>query len=240
MARDVEYFPAPIPDTPALTAEERIDQMRREAQEEEAIRLKPRAQVGGKFTMPSGMTPEQEQKYLATLRGQEQQGLGKVDYDSLNLTQEQQEELWKIGAELGLGFNPAIGAALDVRDLGRAIAERDMSSGLLAAVGFVPGIGDIPKAAAKVSKVLGVTKKASKASKATSKVDDFARAGRRAIQAGKTVKGTDTLKDAHTVGGSAGVYGDDRDTGAPGRAVTEDTGAPDTTVSGKHKPGPKI
>jgi len=177
---------------------------------------------------------------LATLRGQEQQGLGKVDYDSLNLTQEQQEELWKIGAELGLGFNPAIGAAIDVRDLGRAIAERDMTSGLLAAVGFVPGIGDIPKAAAKVSKVLGVTKKASKASKATSKVDDFARAGRRAIQAGKTVKGTDTLKDAHTVGGSAGVYGDDRDTGAPGRAVTEDTGAPDTTVSGKHKPRPTI
>ena len=48
-------------------ASERIDQMRREAQEEEALRLSGHA---GKFTPPEGMDDEQRAKWEASLKGE--------------------------------------------------------------------------------------------------------------------------------------------------------------------------
>jgi len=46
----------------------------------------------------------------------------------------------KSGAEIGAGFTPA-GVALDVRDLKQSIENRDGIGSVLAAAGFVPGIG---------------------------------------------------------------------------------------------------
>jgi hypothetical protein len=51
--------------------------------------------------------------------------------------------------DIGLGFVPIAGTAADVQDAKRAIENRDLVGLGLAGVGFVPGVGDVVKAAGK-------------------------------------------------------------------------------------------
>ncbi len=60
-----------------------------------------------------------------------------------------------VGGEVALGFTP-VGVALDIRDAGIAIRDRDAVGFGLAGVGFIPGVGDAFKAIGKgVRKLLG-------------------------------------------------------------------------------------
>jgi hypothetical protein len=49
----------------------KLDKMRRSAQSDEAKRLSPESEIGGKFTQPGGMSPTQTREYEASLKQSE-------------------------------------------------------------------------------------------------------------------------------------------------------------------------
>jgi RHS repeat-associated protein len=86
---------------------------------------------------------------------------------------------WSIAqtvGEIAIGFTPA-GIIVDVIDLGRAISAGDPIGIATAAVGFIPGVGDIAKAAINTGVAIKSAGKVAKgitesASKAASKIDE--------------------------------------------------------------------
>ena len=52
-------------------AVEKLDKMRRSAQSDEAKRLSPESEIGGKFTKPGGMSPTQTRSYEEALKRSE-------------------------------------------------------------------------------------------------------------------------------------------------------------------------
>ena len=120
-----------------------ISKMKKEAQDEEAIRLSPESGIGGKFTAPKGKTPEQHQKWESSLGKQQH-------FEEVARGAPKEKDIYgpgmgQVAAEIGAGLTPA-GWAIDAKDLGVAMADKDVIGLVMAGVGFFPGFGDAGKA----------------------------------------------------------------------------------------------
>mgnify|MGYP003627167087 FL=1 len=131
---------------PRDEASDLIGKMKKEAQDEEAVRLSPESGIGGKFTAPKGMTPEQHQKWESSLG--KQQHFAEVARGAPKEKDIYGPGMGQVAAEIGAGFTPA-GWAIDAKDIGVAMADKDVIGLAMAGVGLFPGFGDAGKAALK-------------------------------------------------------------------------------------------
>ena len=126
-------------------ADNKINQMRRSAQDEEAIRL------GGSTLKRPEMTPEQQGRWEASVASSQAAQAAeplKTRVTRHGTTGPVELGPAKVATEIAAGATPA-GVAIDVKDLATAIRSNDTLGMVMAGVGFLPVFGDSAKAVFK-------------------------------------------------------------------------------------------
>jgi len=137
MPRDTDIVRRPRRDE----ADDKLNQLRKEAQEGEARRLSAESGLGGTFTPPSDMTPEQRGKWESSLSGQEHL----EEFIRTPKGIDPGPGMGQTAVEIGAGLTPA-GIAIDVKDIGQAIQANDPVMAAMSGIGFLPLFGDAAKA----------------------------------------------------------------------------------------------